>query len=192
MTDALLKALDPLPYPRRMRELAARARVLSASGTLRAVLDELDGGGPYERGTAVVAAAVGADREWIGARIADPDPFVQGHALRAARSLGVPDEAYEQALDDLPHTVRRRLLRAVVTDGRTELAARLIDRIRADWGDAEATVLLPGCPAPTAARLLPALLYAVRGGARRGVRGGHGPGVSGRRSTSAGEGLAGP
>ncbi|MEU3225656.1 hypothetical protein ABZ695_21180 [Streptomyces sp. NPDC006976] len=163
MTDALLKALDPLPYPRRMRELAARARVLSASGTLRAVLDELDEGGPYERGTAVVAAAVGADREWIGARIADPDPFVQGHALRAARSLGVPDEAYEQALDDLPHTVRRRLLRAVVTDGRTELAARLIDRIRADWGDAEATVLLPGCPAATAARLLPALLYAVRG-----------------------------
>ncbi|WP_405900942.1 hypothetical protein OG242_28885 [Streptomyces sp. NBC_00727] len=61
MTDALLKALDPLPYPRRMRELAARARALSASGDLRAVLDELDAGGPHERGTAVVAAAVGGD-----------------------------------------------------------------------------------------------------------------------------------
>ncbi|MFB8207519.1 hypothetical protein [Streptomyces sp. NPDC056010] len=163
MTDALLKSLDPLPYPRRMRELAARARVLSASGELRRVLDELDGGGPYERGLAVIAAAVGGEAEWTGAHLADPDPFVQGHALRAALSLGVPDEAYERALDDLPRTARRRLLRAVVRDGRTGLAARLLERVRADWGDAEAAVLLPGCPADTVARLLPELLYAVRG-----------------------------
>ncbi|MFJ2274717.1 hypothetical protein ACIOEZ_11110 [Streptomyces sp. NPDC087866] len=170
MTDALLKALDPLPYPARMRELAARARVLSASGELRAVLDELDGGGPHERATAVVAAAVGRDREWIAAHLADPDPFVQGHALRVARSLGIPDEAYEQALDDLPRTARRRLLRAVVADGRAGLAVRLVDRVRADWGDAEAALLLPGCPAEAVARLLPELLYAVRGWSGLGRR----------------------
>ncbi|WNI21146.1 hypothetical protein [Streptomyces sp. ITFR-16] len=163
MTDALLKALDPLPYPRRMRELAARARVLSASGRLRAVLDDLDDGDAYERETAVVAASAGQDRDWIAARLADPDPFVQGHALRVAHSLGVPDTAYERALDDLPRTARRRLLRAVVTDGRTALADRLIDQVREVWGDSEALVLLPGCTTATAARLLPALLHAVRG-----------------------------
>ncbi|MFE6974862.1 hypothetical protein [Streptomyces sp. NPDC057682] len=163
MTEALLNALDPLPYPARMRELAVRARALSASGEPRAVLDALDGGGPYERGTAVVAAAVGGDTEWIGARVGDPDPFVQGHALRVARSLGVPDEAYERALDDLPATARRRLLRAVVTDGRGALAARLIDRVRAEWGDEAATLLLPACPPATAAALLPDLLHAVAG-----------------------------
>ncbi|GAA2970959.1 hypothetical protein K388_05652 [Streptomyces sp. KhCrAH-43] len=75
-----------------MRELAARARALSASEDLRAVLDELDAGGTHERGTAVVAAAVGGDAEWIGAHLADPDAFVRGHALRVARSLGIPDE----------------------------------------------------------------------------------------------------
>lgn len=163
MTDALLNALDPLPYPQRMRELAARARVLSASGGLRAVLDELDRGDAYERETAVVAAAVGGDRDWIAAHLADRDPFVQGHALRVAHSLGVPDEAYGDILDDVPRTARRRLLRAVVADGRADLADRLIDEVRANWGDAEATVLLPGCTPGTAARLLPELLHAVRG-----------------------------
>ncbi|MFI6649303.1 hypothetical protein ACIBI8_17045 [Streptomyces sp. NPDC050529] len=163
MTDALLNALDPLPYPQRMRELAARARDMAASGRLRAVLDEWDGGDAYEREAAVVAAAVGGDRDWIAAHLADRDPFVQGHALRVAHSLGVPDEAYAELLDDVPHTARRRLLRAVVADGRADLADRLIDGVRANWGDADATVLLPGCTPGTAARLLPELLHAVRG-----------------------------
>ncbi|MEV0579266.1 hypothetical protein [Streptomyces sp. NPDC050392] len=170
MTDALLNALDPLPYPQRMRELASQARALSASGRLRDVLDDLDEGDAYERGTAVVAAAVGGDREWIGAHLADPDPFVQGHALRVARSLGVPDQAYAASLDDVPRGARRRLLRAVVSDGRTALADRLADEVRASWGDADVTVLLPGCSAATAARLLPELLYAVHGWGGLGSR----------------------
>ncbi|MFD8688440.1 hypothetical protein [Streptomyces sp. NPDC059651] len=163
MTDALLNALDPLPYPQRMRELAARASDMAASGELRAVLDELDGGDAYERETAVVAASAGGDREWIAAHLADRDPFVQGHALRVAHSLGVPDEAYADLLGDVPRTARRRLLRAVVADGRSGLADRLIDGVRADWGDADAAVLLPGCTPGCAARLLPELLHAVRG-----------------------------
>ncbi len=88
---------------------------------------------------------------------------MQGHALRVAHSLGVPDKAYADLLGDVPRTARRRLLRAVVADGRSGLADRLIDGVRADWGDADAAVLLPGCTPGCAARLLPELLHAVRG-----------------------------
>ncbi|WP_392674144.1 hypothetical protein [Streptomyces sp. LN785] len=161
MIDSLLDALDPLPYPERMRELTVRARGLAADGGLRPVLLELERRGPYERGLAVVAAAAGGDRDRIAAHLADEDAFVQAHALRVARSLGVPDAGYEAALDDASETVRRRLMRAIVAERRTALADRLIDGVRANWGDAEAARLLPGCSTPTVARLLPELFHAV-------------------------------
>ncbi|MFD3314627.1 hypothetical protein [Streptomyces sp. NPDC058694] len=158
--ESLLNALDPLPYPLRMRELAARTRELEET---RPLLDELETRGSYERGLAVVAAAVAGDTEWIAARIADPDSFVRGHALRAADSLQVPDSTYESALTDAPETIRRHLLRAVVAGRRTALADRIVDALRAEWGDEEAARLLPGCSPETVARLLPSLLHAVQG-----------------------------
>lgn len=168
---ALLDTVDSLSYPQRMRELAVRARRFREDGVLRAVLEELEnGGGPYERGLAVVAAAVGQDREWIGRCLADEDPYVRAHALRVARRLGVPDSAYEEALADAPAVVRHRLMRAVVADGRTELADRLIDGTRATWGDAEAARLLPGCSTGTVNRLLPALFRSVAGWTALGSR----------------------
>ncbi|MET7979401.1 hypothetical protein ABZW44_41675, partial [Streptomyces mirabilis] len=54
--ESLLNALDPLPFPQRMRELALRVK---EQAPLRPVLEELESRGPYERGIAVVAAAVG-------------------------------------------------------------------------------------------------------------------------------------
>ncbi|MEU9878685.1 hypothetical protein [Streptomyces phaeochromogenes] len=165
--ESLLNALDPLPYPLRMRELAARTRELEET---RPLLDELETRGAYERGLAVVAAAVAGDTEWIAARIADPDSFVRGHALRTADSLQVPDSAYESALTDAPEAIRRQLLRAVVADRRTALADRLVDGVRAEWGDEEAARLLPGCSPETVARLLPSLLHAVRGSKSLGRR----------------------
>lgn len=176
MTDArpvalvceLLDAVDCLAHPQRMRELAAHARRFAEDGVLRPVLEELETGGPYERGLAVVAAAVGGDRDWLAARIADEDPFVRGHALRAALSAGVPDAAYETALADAPAAVRRQLLRAVVTDRRTGLADRLIEPLREMWGDAEAARLLPGCSGATVTRLLPGLFPSVTGWAALG------------------------
>ncbi|MEV0226066.1 hypothetical protein [Streptomyces sp. NPDC050704] len=158
--ESLLNALDPLPYPQRMRELARHIRELDEP---RPLLAELETRGPYERGLAVVAAAIGLDVEWITARIADPDSFVRGHALRVADSLQVPDSAYESALSDAPEVVRRHLLRAIVAGRRTALADRLVDGLRADWGDAEAARLLPGCSPETVARLLPAVFHAVPG-----------------------------
>ncbi|MET9896750.1 hypothetical protein ABZZ47_42595 [Streptomyces sp. NPDC006465] len=160
IVDSLLNALDPLPYPQRMRELALRVREMDDP---RPVLEELDARGPHERGIGIVAASVGRDAEWIADRIADPDAFVRGHALRVAESLHVPDSAYESALDDAPEAVRRELLRAIVTGRRTALADRLVDGLRSQWGDAEAARLLPGCTARTAGRLLPALFHAVTG-----------------------------
>ncbi|MCT9010028.1 hypothetical protein [Streptomyces rhizosphaerihabitans] len=160
IAENLLGALDPLPYPQRMRELA---RFVRATDELRPVLEELDARGPYERGIGVVAASVGRDAGWIADRIADPDAFVRGHALRAAESLQVPDSAFESALDDAPEVVRRELLRAIVAGRRTALADRLVDELRRRWGDAEAARLLPGCTAETVGRLLPGLFHAVTG-----------------------------
>ncbi|WP_405923263.1 hypothetical protein [Streptomyces sp. NBC_00035] len=158
--ESLLNALDPLAHPQRMRELALRVREMDQ---LRPVLEALEAHGPYERGIAVVAASVGRDAEWIAERIADPDAFVRGHALRVADSLQVPDSAYESALDDAPEVVRRELLHAIVAGRRTELADRLVDALRREWGDAEAARLLPGCAPETVARLLPELFHAVTG-----------------------------
>ncbi|MFD5202025.1 hypothetical protein ACFWM7_18120 [Streptomyces sp. NPDC058375] len=157
LAAALLDALEPLPHTERMGELAVRARRLAAQGALRAVLDELEDGDPYERRTAVIAAAVGRDAEWIGARLADEDAVVRGHALRAARTLEVPDTAYERAFADAPAAVRRRLVRAIIADRRTALADRLIIAARDTYGDIEAARLLPGCSTTTVAALLPEL-----------------------------------
>lgn len=157
LTVALLDALEPLPHTERMGELAVRTRRLAAQGALRAVLDELEDGDPYERRIAVIAAAVGRDDEWIGARLADEDAVVRGHALRAARTLGVPDPAYESAFADAPAAVRRHLVRAIVADRRTALADRLVITARETYGDIEAARLLPGCSATTVAALLPEL-----------------------------------
>ncbi|MFG2026233.1 hypothetical protein [Streptomyces sp. NPDC048825] len=159
--DSLLNVLDPLSYPQRMRELAARVRDMRHP--LRPVLEALEARGPYERGIAVVAASVARDVEWIAARVADPDPYIRGHALRVADSLQVSDSVYESALADVPETIRRGLLRAIVAGRRTALADRLIDGLRRDWGDAEAARLLPGCSADRVARLLPELFHAVTG-----------------------------
>ncbi|MFF4232799.1 hypothetical protein [Streptomyces sp. NPDC001820] len=167
--DRLLDALDPLPYPLRMSELAARARKINPA-ELRPLLDELDERGAYERGLAVVVAAVGGDAQWVGARLADPDSFVRGQALRVATSLGVSDDAFVAALDDAPAAIRKQLLHAIVAARRSALADRVIDRIRESWGDVEAARLLPGCAAGTVERLLPALFHAVRGWTRLGSR----------------------
>ncbi|MEV8019038.1 hypothetical protein AB0O76_22385 [Streptomyces sp. NPDC086554] len=159
----LLSDLDPLPYPRRMREIAESAQDFAARGALRSVLEELGCGGAYERGVAIVLACAGGDAEWTGARLADPDPFVRGHALRVAESHRVPDAAFEAALDDAPEAVRRQLLHAIVAGRRTALADRVIGPLRRAWGDREAARLLPGCSAPVVERLLPELFHAVSG-----------------------------
>ncbi|MFG2330769.1 hypothetical protein ACGFMM_14200 [Streptomyces sp. NPDC048604] len=161
-TERLLDALEPLPYHRRTRELADHARGLDRTGVTE-LLRQLDARGAYERGLATVVAAAAGDGDWLGERLADPDAFVRGHVLRVARPPVVPDEAYATALDDAPEAIRRDLLTAVVAQGRTALADRLVDALRDAWGDAEAARLLPGCGPDTVRRLLPGVFHAVPG-----------------------------
>ncbi|MGW4143765.1 hypothetical protein ACWELV_44905, partial [Streptomyces mirabilis] len=68
--ESLLNALDPLPFPQRMRELALRVK---ERAPLRPVLEELESRGPYERGIAVVAAAGGRHAGWIAGRHASEE-----------------------------------------------------------------------------------------------------------------------
>ncbi|QDQ14696.1 hypothetical protein [Streptomyces spectabilis] len=184
----LLADLDPLPHPERMRRLARAGR--ERRGEVRVLLEALEGAGApapepgrrwglarrgrdsavpfvpgraYERGIAVLLAAMAGDTAWIAARLADPDAFVRGHALRAADAVAVPDAAFEAALTDAPRAVRRRILRVLAAGRRTALADRLVDGVRRDWGDAEAARLLPGCSEDVVVRLLPEVLHAVRG-----------------------------
>lgn len=161
----LLDVLDPLPYPQRMRHLAARARESAARNALGGLLDGLEQHGTYGQRLAVIAACAGQDSAYLSARLGHPDPVVRGHAQRAALAApaGIPDDALADAVQDAPAAVRGQLLRTVVTGGRTALAERLIDGLRAHRGDAEAARLLPGCGTETAGRLLPELFHAVTG-----------------------------
>ncbi|MGY0057163.1 hypothetical protein ACWY4P_11440 [Streptomyces sp. LZ34] len=161
LADELLAALDPLPYPRRMRELALRARAASAHGQLAGLLEELSERGGYERALAATAAAAGGRTDYLERRLADPDPVVRGRALKAARRGQLTDAALEAAFEDAPAVVRRQLARTVVAGRRTALADRLVDPLRERWGDAEAARLLPACGPETVARLLPGLFHAV-------------------------------
>ncbi|WP_406864546.1 hypothetical protein ABZO31_30495 [Streptomyces sp. HUAS MG47] len=160
--ELLLDTLEPLPYHLRTRELADRVRDMDRVAVTE-LLRELDGRGAYERGLATVVAAVAGDGAWLGERLGDPDAFVRGHVLRVALPSVVSDEAYDAALDDAPEAVRRDLLAAVVAQGRTALADRLVDPLRRAWGDAEAARLLPGCGPDTVGRLLPEVFHAVPG-----------------------------
>ena len=162
-TDRFLDTVDPLPHPERMRQLAEYAAELARGGELRPVLEELAERGPYGCGLAVVAASVGRDTDWIAARLDDPDRYVRGHALRAADSLGVPDSAFEAALEDASAVVRRDVTRHLAAGRRPALADLLIARVRATWGEREAARLLPGCGTDTVRRLLPGLFHAVPG-----------------------------
>ncbi|MBM9435262.1 hypothetical protein [Actinacidiphila bryophytorum] len=155
--DRLLATLDPLPFPARMRTLAAWARAPRAEGELRSLLHRLETTGTYGRRLAAFAASAGGDTAHLEARLADPDAVVRRHALKAALRLPIADSALERAMDDAPAVVRAQIAGVVVAGGRTALAERLLPRVRELWGDEEAARLLPACGPGTVGELLPQL-----------------------------------
>ncbi|MER6420021.1 hypothetical protein [Streptomyces sp. NPDC001137] len=164
--EQLLSALEGLPFPARLARTARTARRLAEQGELAPLLAELDTRGPYGRRLAALAALVGRDAGFLAGRLADPDAVVSGYALRAARTLPVPDAAIEAAYDNAPAALRGRLARLLASGGRSALAERLVARLGEEWGETEAARLLPACSTPFVARELPRLAHAVDGWTR--------------------------
>ncbi|MFJ1707065.1 hypothetical protein [Kitasatospora sp. NPDC088346] len=160
-TEQLLADLDPLPHAERQRLLARRAHELAAAGELPGLLSDLERSGVYGRRLAALAASAGRATGHLTERLTDPDPVVRGYALRAARTRDVPDEAIEAAFVGASCTLRRQLARAVRQSRRHRLAERLVDRLGAEWGDAEAARLLSACGPGFVARALPDLAHAA-------------------------------
>jgi hypothetical protein len=163
--DELWAAVEPLPYPARMRAVADWARreagAAGDSPRMGLLLRELDARGPYGRRLAGMAAAVAGDIGFLEARLADDDPAVRVQAVKSALRQPIGDAALERATHDAPAAVRRTIAGVVVAGRRTALADRLLPAIREVWGDEEAARLLPGCGPHTVRLLLPELFQAV-------------------------------
>ncbi|NRQ40775.1 hypothetical protein HII36_54575, partial [Nonomuraea sp. NN258] len=93
--------------------------------------------------------------------LAGPDRELRRAALRAVRTLPVPDHAVAAALDDAPATLRLALYRTLAQSRRQALAESLLPDVHARWGDRDAAALLPACGAETVARRLPEFAHAV-------------------------------
>ncbi|AUH39222.1 hypothetical protein [Streptomyces sp. CMB-StM0423] len=161
--DDLIRALEPLPYPRRLGELALAARRAAGRGELAALLDGLEGHGGYGRRLAAFAALVGRDTDFLAARLAHPDHAVRAQGMKAVRRGLLADDLVVAAFEDASALVRGQLVRSVVRGRRTAVAEALIGPVGEQWGDAEAARLLPACTEETVRRLLPALWPALRG-----------------------------
>ncbi|MFB7471606.1 hypothetical protein [Kitasatospora sp. NPDC056184] len=159
--DQLLADLDPLPHPERQRLVARRARELAADGGLPGLLAELERRGVYGRRLAALAASAGGATDHLTERLTDPDPVVRGYALRAARTRGIPDAAIEAAFTGASRVLRRQLARVVRHGRRHRLAERLVEDLRAEWGDTEAARLLSACGPAFVGRTLPDLAHAA-------------------------------
>ncbi|MFI0827526.1 hypothetical protein ACH4Q7_24065 [Streptomyces roseolus] len=157
----LLAALEALPHAARLRFTAVTAHRLAARGELRPLLVELDALGAYERRLGALAALAAGDAAHLLARLGDPDPVVRRYALRCARRLPVAeadrsfDLAVEAAHADAPAVVRADLARLLRDGRRSALAERLVRRVRVEYGDRDAALLLAGCSTEFTTRLLP-------------------------------------
>ncbi|KDN86118.1 hypothetical protein [Kitasatospora cheerisanensis] len=156
----LLAAMDPLPH-RERTALFVRAVRGAAPADADRLIGELAAGDRYSRRLAALAAELAGRADLLGRWLTDPDAEVRGRAIRAVRTLPVPDEAvlaaYAHGSSVVRHGLRRRLAHA----RREELAARLLPLARDRWGAAEAAALLPFCPPATVAAELPGLAVAV-------------------------------
>ncbi|GAA1467009.1 hypothetical protein NE857_12940 [Nocardiopsis exhalans] len=94
--------------------------------------------------------------------LAGPDPELRGAALRAVRTLPIPDPMVLPVLEDAPTALRPALYRTLDQGRRSALADALLARVRSEHGDAEAAALLPACTAETVARHLPGLAHAFQ------------------------------
>ncbi|WP_433323528.1 hypothetical protein [Spirillospora sp. CA-294931] len=158
---ALLAHVEQLAHPRRMRELALFARGIAGTPELHDLLADLAARGPYERRVALHMAMAVRDLDHVARALAGPDLDLRRAALRAVRTLPVPDDDAARVLDDAPEVLRRAFYRTLLHARRHALADRLLPEVRERWGEREAAALLPACGPATVARSLDGLVHAV-------------------------------
>jgi hypothetical protein len=159
---ALLEHLDSRPYGARMAHVGRLGKEAQGTPALTALMDELLGGDAYEAGLGLQMARA--------ARAEAPLLRGLGHPSRTIRMLsaslagvGIQDDAaLERVLLELAPAARRRVLKAVALARRTALAARLLPRVLAQQGEAEAVVLLPALDEASVRRLLPELGHQLK------------------------------
>ncbi|NUT35207.1 MAG: hypothetical protein HOV79_19295, partial [Hamadaea sp.] len=164
MTSArsLLKSLDPLPYPRRVRLLAQHARQSRGTAELRALVAEFAQGDSAMRDIGVFLAGAAQDIEALRPFLTDPDAVIRARAVKMWLVSGAADPAeVAQLLQDASYETRQviyRHLRRKRSRRQTPgLADAIVDAVHARFGEAEAGRLLPACAPQTVARLLPQL-----------------------------------
>ncbi|OJH34913.1 hypothetical protein [Cystobacter ferrugineus] len=157
---ALLEELDSLGHRARLERVATLGRQARGAPALLALMAELVAGDAHEATLAVVMAQASRDEPTVLRALTHPSRMVRGHAASfAAATLG--DETLLQVLPELASVTRRRVLKGLGLARRTELAARLLPRVRAHHGDAEAALLLTALDAEEVRRLLPELAHAL-------------------------------
>nr|SBO92384.1 hypothetical protein BN4615_P1898 [Nonomuraea gerenzanensis] len=160
-SQELLDEVEPLPHGERCRHLALRARELSGHPNLATLLDELAGGGAYERLLAVRMATMVKDLRHLTRALTDPDPDISGFAIEQAVKLGAPAATIRALTRTAPLHHRMTAYRALRRHRRADLAELLIDEVRERWGDREAATLLAACGAEAVATRLADLAHAV-------------------------------
>ncbi|WP_306368120.1 HEAT repeat domain-containing protein [Nocardiopsis sp. CC223A] len=164
----LLSTVEPLSCAARTHALTGFARRHAGTPELSAVVRDLEdfvrdsGFAPHaQRAFASHLALVSRDLDAVARHLASPHPDLRRAALRAVRTLPVPDEAVPPVLHDAPTGLRRALYRTLFHARRPALADRLLPTVRRDHGAPEAAVLLPACSVQAVADHLPDLAHAV-------------------------------
>ncbi|GID69202.1 hypothetical protein Acy02nite_70830 [Actinoplanes cyaneus] len=153
-TAELLAMLDPLPYGKRMRHLAAWARTAPDRAEVCA---ELSAGDAYERRLALFAALAAGDTVAVDAATGDPLPALRSIAIAATLRAG----RLTVAVAELAAVDRRHIHRTLRAAPDPAVADALIGKIRERFGDDEAAAILPACGASTVRTLLPGLAHAA-------------------------------
>ncbi|MFC9896475.1 hypothetical protein ACFVMC_22535 [Nocardia sp. NPDC127579] len=153
--------MESLPYPQRMGALARHARAHAAHPGFPAFLTDLAADGAYGRRTALHLAMAARDLDYVARVLAGPEPALRRAALRAVRTLPVPDEAIPPVLSEASTELRIAVYRTIVHARRAELADGLLARVHANWGAGEAARLLAACSPVVVAQWLPVLMHAV-------------------------------
>ncbi|MDP4021990.1 hypothetical protein Q8W71_05075 [Methylobacterium sp. NEAU 140] len=142
---ALRTALTALTHAGRMRHMAAYGRGAAEPGpageTCRAVLAELERGGPFERAMALQACHGSRDGEHVLRALEDPSRRLRGYAA-ALLPLVCDAAQIGRALPHVPRRLRAGLMRRARARGRPEAADALLTACEAA-GEPGAAALMP-------------------------------------------------